>query len=833
MITKQQAVKELATRELEKRYSVQRESLYEFLLFYRKEEKRIELDQNRHIQEICKRLENVYYGKTKRLMINVPPRSLKTEIVSRIFPARCLGKKSSMKFMGISYSSSLAQDNSWDCRAIYESDTYKKVFPRVVPLKDDQNTKTHRENKDWWQYYASWSTWSITWKWCDCLTWDTIISTNNWYMRIDDLCKNTCNIKVNSYNGTTDEYKSVLAYRIINNAKVFEITLSTWDKIRTTWNHRIYILWQWYKKTQDLKEWDIVMREKPTMHNLLSKEMMKMNKLYAMLSKSKAFNIFNKMWLLLKRYWKKTCWHKKSNKKMTNNYVLYTKMLMSSLYEKILISLQVLLRNKELCKPEVLQWKMQEWCNDSKKENNTMHKLLNWYIPTITLDKILLYGLQKFTSFKKYALKIKSKLQTLTCIRQLSKRFLQSKKRNYLKRLMSMCNMLNKWKSCSSSQRQQSIKQRLQQLNNSLYKTSCNTSSQQNITVSSVISLDKTETVYDIQVAWNENFYANGILVHNCMLIDDPLKPDDADSDVVRQRVNNNYHNTLYSRLNSKTEWSIVIIMQRLHDDDLCGHLIEKEWDTRDKLIIRAIAEEDEEHRKQGESFFNKRFPLPLLKELQYGEQTRQTFSTQYQQEPVNKETQEFHEEFFKYYDDTPRGMRIFTTVDPAFKTKQYNDQTCIMTVWFLWDACYVLEYSAGRYEATDMIEKIIYHILKRQPEKVGIEAYQAQSMINTFLKNELTKRRIFATIEEITQNWDKNVKIRKLIPMYRSWNIFHKIGMDELENQLKRFPRGKHDDIIDALQMAYDLYQLQPNSNKFTDQINIERDQFWNPTYR
>lgn len=213
---------------------------------------------------------------------------------------------------------------------------------------------------------------------------------------------------------------------------------------------------------------------------------------------------------------------RKAIKKMTNNYVLYTKMLMSSLYEKILISLQVLLRNKELCKPEVLQWKMQERCNDSKKENNTMHKLLNWYIPTITLDKILLYGLQKFTSFKKYALKIKSKLQTLTCIRQLSKRFLQSKKRNYLKRLMSMCNMLNKWKSCSSSQRQQSIKQRLQQLNNSLYKTSCNTSSQQNITVSSVISLDKTETVYDIQVAWNENFYANGILVHNCMLIDDP-----------------------------------------------------------------------------------------------------------------------------------------------------------------------------------------------------------------------------------------------------------------------------------------------------------------------
>ena len=64
--------------------------------------------------------------------------------------------------MWISYSSGLAQDNSWDCRAIYQSDTYLSVFPRRLELKDDQNTKQHRENKAWWQYYASWSTGTIT-----------------------------------------------------------------------------------------------------------------------------------------------------------------------------------------------------------------------------------------------------------------------------------------------------------------------------------------------------------------------------------------------------------------------------------------------------------------------------------------------------------------------------------------------------------------------------------------------------------------------------------------------------------------------------------------------
>ena len=54
------------------------------------------------------------------------------------------------------------------------------------------------------------------------------------------------------------------------------------------------------------------------------------------------------------------------------------------------------------------------------------------------------------------------------------------------------------------------------------------------------------------------------------ILIDDPIKPDEADSQVVRQGVNNNYHDTIRSRLNNPAEGAIVIIMQRLHDDDLC-----------------------------------------------------------------------------------------------------------------------------------------------------------------------------------------------------------------------------------------------------------------------
>ena len=89
-ITPEQAKREIAYRRLEEMFAMQRGSLYEYLKYYREVEKKIKLDENWHIKLICQKLEDVFYGRIKRLMINVPPRSLKTEIVSRAFPAWCL-----------------------------------------------------------------------------------------------------------------------------------------------------------------------------------------------------------------------------------------------------------------------------------------------------------------------------------------------------------------------------------------------------------------------------------------------------------------------------------------------------------------------------------------------------------------------------------------------------------------------------------------------------------------------------------------------------------------------------------------------------------------------
>ena len=78
------------------------------------------------------------------------------------------------------------------------------------------------------------------------------------------------------------------------------------------------------------------------------------------------------------------------------------------------------------------------------------------------------------------------------------------------------------------------------------------------------------------------------------ILIDDPLKPDEALSEAERNGVNAWYKNTLLSRLNNKVTGVIVIIMQRLHEDDLVGHVLQLEPDEWEVLTLPAIAETDE-----------------------------------------------------------------------------------------------------------------------------------------------------------------------------------------------------------------------------------------------
>ena len=128
------------------------------------------------------------------------------------------------------------------------------------------------------------------------------------------------------------------------------------------------------------------------------------------------------------------------------------------------------------------------------------------------------------------------------------------------------------------------------------------------------------------------------------IIIDDPTKPDQAISDRERTNANNWFSNTVRSRLDDQRTGVIIIIMQRLHLDDLVGHVLPSgHWKV---LRFPAIAEEREEHivntihgrrrfaREAGEALHPTRQSLSVLNELK-ATMNDFDFSGQYQQAPI------------------------------------------------------------------------------------------------------------------------------------------------------------------------------------------------------
>jgi predicted phage terminase large subunit-like protein len=93
---------------------------------------------NWHIDVICYQLQEMVMGRSqRRFVVNLPPRSCKSFLISVCLPAWILGRNPTAKILCASYSEVLANTFSRQCRALYESPFYKRVFPhtRLNPRK--------------------------------------------------------------------------------------------------------------------------------------------------------------------------------------------------------------------------------------------------------------------------------------------------------------------------------------------------------------------------------------------------------------------------------------------------------------------------------------------------------------------------------------------------------------------------------------------------------------------------------------------------------------------------------------------------------------------------
>ena len=161
-------------------------------------------------------------------------------------------------------------------------------------------------------------------------------------------------------------------------------------------------------------------------------------------------------------------------------------------------------------------------------------------------------------------------------------------------------------------------------------------------------------------------------------------------SETARRRVIEWFGGTLISRLNDKENDPIVVVMQRLHEDDLAGYLMEKEsWSHLD---LPAIAEEDsviavgpDKHitRRRGDVLHAERENRTVLDRIK-AEIGSLMFSAQYQQRPVPLEGNLIRRDWFRFYEQSPPAAprdRIAQSWDIAMMTGEGNDFS-VCTTW-------------------------------------------------------------------------------------------------------------------------------------------------------
>lgn len=147
---------------------------------------------------------------------------------------------------------------------------------------------------------------------------------------------------------------------------------------------------------------------------------------------------------------------------------------------------------------------------------------------------------------------------------------------------------------------------------------------------------------------------AKSNVFQGAILIDDPMKPEDAESDVVRERINARFENTIRNRVNSRNT-PIVIIMQRLHEHDLCGYLMEKEPEEWTVLSLPAIQVDPETGEESA--LWPMKHTLEELYKLR--EIDPIVFDTQYGQDPSPREGLMYSRGFRTYTPDMlPTGPR-------------------------------------------------------------------------------------------------------------------------------------------------------------------------------
>lgn len=318
------------------------------------------------------------------------------------------------------------------------------------------------------------------------------------------------------------------------------------------------------------------------------------------------------------------------------------------------------------------------------------------------------------------------------------------------------------------------------------------------------------------------------------LIIDDPVKPDDAYSETVRDGVNSRFNETIKSRLAVETT-PMIVIMQRIHYHDLSGYLLRggsgEEWHHLNLPVIIDNSLEYPEENTHGIPI-DHGLPDGWLWPFKHNENHRvslsahrRTFEAQYMQSPrrFNAEGALWNESIITAAKDRKPWVDLRRTVvgvDPAVTNEQGSDSTGIV-VCSEYGSGGARAYSAdadysGKFSPSGWAQKVIQAVYEHDADAVVVEVNQGGDMVESTLRNSGYQGRVI----QVRASKGKFARAEPIVALYELGKVKHGCGLYELENQMLEYVPAtskKSPDRIDALVWAMtELHQ--PQTFSFAD---------------
>ena len=280
------------------------------------------------------------------------------------------------------------------------------------------------------------------------------------------------------------------------------------------------------------------------------------------------------------------------------------------------------------------------------------------------------------------------------------------------------------------------------------------------------------------------------------LLIDDPIKDDEeADGGRRRGRMWSGFSRVPYPRLSPGGR--VIVIQTRWHEDDLTGRLLveqAKGGDKWDILELPAIS-------AKGEALWPDRYPLEYLERIKRVTLPRH-WAALYQQRPAPDEGNYYKREWWRYYDEKPKHLRIYGASDYAV-TDGGGDYTVHIVIGVdPNDNIYVLDLWRGQTASDVWIKSWLDPVKIHKPLLWVEEQGQIVKSIGPFLEKRMREERTYCRREQVASAADKPTRSRSIqartsmgkvyLPSKAPW-------LAEFQSELLTFPAGKHDDQVDA----------------------------------